>query len=166
MCYVNYLIPNPHMSKHYKTTVTDVNGRRLCLWATVEWYWQEKPKTWRKPRPSTLSTTNPTWTDPVANQGLCGEILDAWATAWSTTVIYGYVLIYLLCIRILPQIHAPHIEIRRPVTTLWEQTYWHCWERWLCHVGWSWVAEVMSRKLRTILCFLLFSPFQTRRFRV
>jgi hypothetical protein len=95
-----------------------------------------------------------------------GWRLDAWATAWSTTVTYGYVLIYLLCIRMLPQIHAPHIEIRRPVTTLWEQTYWHCWERWLCHVGWSWVAEVMSRKLRTILCFLLFSPFQTRRFRV
>jgi hypothetical protein len=24
---------------------------------------------------ATLSTTNPTWTDPVANPGLCGEVL-------------------------------------------------------------------------------------------
>jgi hypothetical protein len=32
-----------------------------------------KPKNWGKPSPSaTWSTTNPTWTDPGSNPGLCG----------------------------------------------------------------------------------------------
>jgi hypothetical protein len=34
----------------------------------------ENRRTRRKTRPSaTLSTTNPTWTDPGTNLGLCGE---------------------------------------------------------------------------------------------
>jgi hypothetical protein len=47
--------------------------------ATVEWHWQVRGKIWitqRKfcPR-ATLSTTNPTWTDPGAKPGFHGERL-------------------------------------------------------------------------------------------
>jgi hypothetical protein len=72
-----------------------VNGARLCLWtaasnrpiihppdvilvlrAMVEWYWQGKTKEIRKTCPiATLSTINPTWTDPGTNLSLCGERL-------------------------------------------------------------------------------------------
>jgi hypothetical protein len=42
--------------------------------ATVEWYWQGKPKMEKKTCPSaTLSTTNPTWTKAGANPVLRGD---------------------------------------------------------------------------------------------
>jgi hypothetical protein len=41
---------------------------------TVEWYWQGNRRTRRKTCPSaTMSTTNPTRTDPAAIPGLRGE---------------------------------------------------------------------------------------------
>jgi hypothetical protein len=42
--------------------------------AVVEWCWQGKTEGRRKSCPSATSiTTNPTWTDPAANPGPCGE---------------------------------------------------------------------------------------------
>jgi hypothetical protein len=42
--------------------------------ATVEWYWQGKPKNSEKNLSHChFSTTNPTWIDPGANPGLLGE---------------------------------------------------------------------------------------------
>lgn len=74
--------------------VADVNGVRQCLWtagtdgpivhppndmrvcrATVEWYWQEKTEEIGRKNLSngTLSTTNPTCTEPNANPSHRGE---------------------------------------------------------------------------------------------
>jgi hypothetical protein len=72
--------------------VIHVDGVKLCLWTAMtngptihppdneygEPRWndndRENQRTRRKPCPSaTRSTINPTWTDPGANPGLCGE---------------------------------------------------------------------------------------------
>jgi hypothetical protein len=59
--------------------------------ALVEWNWQGKPKnSGGKTCPSaTLSTTNPTWTDPGSNPGLRGGRLVANRLSHGTATIHS-----------------------------------------------------------------------------
>jgi hypothetical protein len=62
-----------------------VDRHNIWVWkATVEWYWQGEQKKSEKIYPSaTLSTTNPTWTDPGRTRAseMRGQRLTAWAMA-------------------------------------------------------------------------------------
>jgi hypothetical protein len=68
----------------------------IWKWRTMlEWYWQENQRICTETCPSaTLSITNPTWTDPNVNPGLCSEVPVTNCLSHGTAYLFNRLFTY------------------------------------------------------------------------